>query len=240
MRPCGPTKNEVLFEYGQVEYGDKLVRGVTVQCGYCSDGKHSLPVNGFSAKSGSDELERTFICRKLESLGWLIGRNQSQHRCPECYKKIKFAAVRKSQEKTKMTEAPKVVSIVPSQNAAEPAAPMREMTRDDRRIIFEKLQEVYVNENVGYSPGWSDHKVSSDLGVPRTWIALIRDQNFGEELANEETRKTLNEAKLVLQDVRLAAAKVESALEHYRKMSGVVDRLSKSLGEIEKSLGVHK
>lgn len=235
MRPGSPTKNETLFEYGKVEYGDKLVRGVTVRCGYCSKGAQSIRVNGFAVKSGSDELEKAFICRKLEDAGWLVGRNLKQHRCPECYIKIKSSAVRKAREKNEVTEqkSNKVVSIV-NASAAEPP---REMTRDDRRIIFEKLNEVYQNEKTGYEPGWTDHKVAADLGVPRAWVALIRDENFGEELANEEIRKTVNEAKLILQDVRLAAAGVETALEQYRKMSGVVERLSKSIGEIEKSLG---
>ena len=237
MRPGQPTKNEVLFDYGKVEYGDKLVRGITVRCGYCPDTMQSIPVNSFaSAKTSSDDLEKSFICRKLEALGWLIGRNKNQHRCPECYKKIKFAAVRKSQDKIKMTtEAPKVISL--TGNAPAPVMPTREMTRDDRRIIFEKLQEVYVNETVGYSPGWTDHKVATDLGVPRTWVSKIRDENFGEELTNEETRKVLQEAKLALQDARLAAIKVDEAMEAYKKASGVIERLSKSINEIEKSLG---
>lgn len=231
-RPGSPTKNEARFEYGRVPYGDKQVRGVTVRCGYCSEGVYNLPVNQFAGCHGDDaNQEANFITRKLENLGWKIGLSLNQHRCPKCFSAIKFSAARKNREKATMVENvanPKVVTLVET----------RAMTRDDRRIIFEKLNEAYVSDKVGYAPGWSDQKVATDLGVPRAWVKLIRDENFGDELANEETRNLLNEAKLVLQDVRLAAAQVEAAMDQFRKASGAADRLSKSVGEIEKTLGL--
>ena len=49
------------------------------------------------------------------------------------------------------------------------------MTRDERRIIFEKINEIYVGEKVGYSDSWDDEKVAKDLGVPRAWVSAIRE-----------------------------------------------------------------
>ena len=57
--------------------------------------------------------------------------------------------------------------------------PPRVMQRDDRRIIFEKLNAVYLDEKRGYDNDWSDHKVAIDLGVPRSWVEQVRDEMFG-------------------------------------------------------------
>ncbi len=48
--------------------------------------------------------------------------------------------------------------------------PPAELTRENRRIILAKLEEVYVDEKTGYSPGWTDAKLALDLGVPRAWV----------------------------------------------------------------------
>jgi hypothetical protein len=227
--------NSFLFTYGKVKYGDeKLVRGITVRCGYCY-ATDDIPVNGFSTTSGIDDSqELRFITRKLENMGWKVGRTPSQHRCPKCYTAIKVSSARKREEATvaeKSTPENKVVTLTPG----SPPSDQRPMTRDDRRIIFEKLNEVYVGEKVGYAPGWTDHKVASDLGVPRNWVRLIRDENFGEEFDNEEIRNLLNEAKQVLAETRIAAAAVEKQVIELKRLSGISDRLLKSVIEIEKT-----
>lgn len=68
-----------------------------------------------------------------------------------------------------------------------PAAP----TPSDRRIIFAKLEEVYLDEVKGYSANWTDDRVSKDLGVPRAWVAEVREINFGPLRDNEQMRELL-------------------------------------------------
>lgn len=63
--------------------------------------------------------------------------------------------------------------------------PPKEMTREDRRIIFAQLNEIYIGEDKGYSAGWTDQRVATHLGVPRAWVASIRDENFGPLRENE-------------------------------------------------------
>ena len=76
------------------------------------------------------------------------------------------------------------------------------MTRDDRRIIISKLDAVYLDSKRGYDSGWSDQKVSSDLGVPRKWVETIRAENFGDMGGNEEMAEFYEQAKKLITDAR--------------------------------------
>lgn len=108
--------------------------------------------------------------------------------------------------------------------------PAREMTREDRRLIFEKLNEVYVDDKVGYGDGWSDEKVASDLGVPRGWVKLIRDENFGEEITSEITRKKVEEAHALLDKIKA----LQPAIDDARKLLGLADKMAQELAQIAK------
>ena len=97
----------------------------------------------------------------------------------------------------KPAEAPKLAVVAP-----------REMSRDDRRIIFAKLNDVYLDEKRGYSDGWNDERVAADLNVPRKWVEDIRADNFGDAHDNEELRKFLDQ----LGEVREMLGKVQTRL----------------------------
>lgn len=92
------------------------------------------------------------------------------------------------------------------------AVPPREMSRDDRRLIFAKLDEIYVSETEGYAPGWTDEKVASDLGIPRAWVETIRDENFGPLKDNAETRKLLAEVEELVKQVKGVETKAADLL----------------------------
>lgn len=82
----------------------------------------------------------------------------------------------------------------------------KQMGRDERRLIFEKLNEVYVDERTGYSAKWSDETVAKDMGVPRAWVSEVRDQNFGPD-RNEELKAA------VLVECQNATVKIEKILD---------------------------
>ena len=96
--------------------------------------------------------------------------------------------------------------------AQKPEEP-RKMGREDRRIIFEKLNEVYLNEAVGYETGWSDHRVATDLGVPRKWVEQIRDENFGAIGTNPEMSEFLTEAERLIGEARSILLQCRKARE---------------------------
>jgi hypothetical protein len=213
-----------LFTYTKVPYGDdnQMVRGIIARCGAPGcEAAIPLPVNTLQGSRGSsDEIEWQFIARKLEAKGWQIGRIETSHRCPRCSNviKAKFEAnAAEKQTENQMTEKLKVVKDN-----------MRVMTRDDRRIIFEKLNEVYINDKVGYGDGWTDEKVAVDLGVPRAWVKLIRDENFGDEVANENIREQIKNARNVLVQIKA----IEPSLAEAQRLIAVADKIEKSLAEI--------
>jgi hypothetical protein len=112
----------------------------------------------------------------------------------------------------------------------------RQMSRDDRRIIFEKLNEVYVNEKVGYSDGWTDERVATDLGVPRAWVCTIRDENFGDELASESIRKTVQEARDLMVALTRVRGELSQEIAKAKMDIDAADRLERQLAEIAKVL----
>lgn len=83
-----------------------------------------------------------------------------------------------------MSRDAKVIEIKPALTGVSELPP-REMTREDRRIIFAQLEEVYVDEHTGYSTDWNDERVSKHLNCPRKWIETIREENFGPQHAPE-------------------------------------------------------
>ena len=99
----------------------------------------------------------------------------------------------------------KVVSI---SNGAPAIEAHRSMTRDERRIIFQKIDDVYVGEKVGYSAGWSDARIATDLGVPRVWVSKIRDENFGPDI-DEQSTKLVAEAREILAEIKSVGLSAE-------------------------------
>jgi hypothetical protein len=112
--------------------------------------------------------------------------------------------------------------------------PPREMSRDDRRVVFSKLDEVYIDESKGYDNGWSDHRVAIDLGVPRAWVTTIREEMFGPDKSNAEARELVQEAKALVAEMRAFVA------EHHETTVRAIagrDAFAKKVEEFDKRLG---
>jgi hypothetical protein len=214
-----------VFEHTRVPYGDdgRLVRGIIARCGAPNcEAAVPLPVNVMANGRGIDDnIEWQFIARKLEQKGWRIGKSATAHRCPKCFNAAKFSAVRKAEEKPVANKTEPPLQVV-QENA-------RVMGREDKNIIYEKLRDVYVSDKVGYGKGWTDEKVAVDLGVPRAWVRLIREEFFGDEVGNEEIREQVAEAQAALVGMR----KLEPDM---RRLLSLADKVEKSLAEIQKVL----
>lgn len=205
------------FEHTTIPYGDdgRPVRGIIARCKYCS-AAIPLPVNTIPTRNGADDdIEWQFIARKLEAKGWRIGKTRTSHLCPACFGKVRSAASRKSKEEPVANN----VQVV-NENT-------RVLTRADRRIIIDKLTEVYPNDR--YDNGWTDEKVAVDLGVPRAWVRLIREENFGDEGSNDEIRKLMTDAAAVLVEIKAQQPQLTRLL-------AIADKIEKSLVEFQKVL----
>lgn len=164
--------------------GASAFRTYRLTCGSC----------GVTANIGSQSFGERLACdlvpKKFGERGWVVGKRPTDDRCPSC--------VAKSEQRKRAMSKLRVID-----DKKPTAEPPREMSRDERRLIFAKLDEVYLDERRGYDNGWSDKRVADDLGVPRAWVAKIRDENFGSENSNDETRQLLEEARSVVAAARL-------------------------------------
>lgn len=204
-------------------YGTNYRTVAQVACRECG------VTSSIGIKTEGGLLPVSVIQKKFEQKGWSIGANPKWDCCPDCTKKQKAVIL-------------KVVNNAAKELADKP----REMSRDDRRVIFAKLDEVYLDEKRGYDRGWSDHKVATDLGVPRAWVEVIRSENFGAIAANEDMTEYLTaaealvkEARQALEAARKAREEVEAILRRpeFLTLNNISDRIGKVdrlAGEVRK------
>lgn len=191
--------------------GAPRMSGYSIKCGQCGAMDKMIS----QGKTFPPEV----VARKFEARGWSVdARNAARHVCPACLDA-------KSKSKIRVKE---MRVIQPATSAPALADPPRVMEREDRRIIFQKLSEVYLDEKRGYDEGWTDHRVATDLGVPRAWVSSIRDENFGPEGASEELRASLVEARKLVVDCR---ALIDSLSRDRALMQALSDRIAKAEAE---------
>lgn len=168
----------------------------TIKCGH--QGCTATAQAGRNGGKGGGALPPDAIAKFFSGRGWLVGRNPRKDRCPDHAKPQR----QPKEEPPQMAADPKVVILA----APDPGAsdkPPREMGRDDRRLIFAKLEEVYIDEKTGYSTGWNDEAVAKDMAVPRAWVALIREENFGPQKAEQS-------AEIIAINERIATLETEA------------------------------
>jgi hypothetical protein len=171
-----------------------------LNCGKCGV-SGSLPL--------SHRLPMEAIEQKFTRKGWIVGDSPKYDLCPACALKIK--------ERPNL----KIVAKEP-----EPQPTERVMQREDRRIIFEKLNETYINEKTGYDAGWSDHRVATELGCPRKWVETVREEMFGSIGTSPEMAEFLSEAESLIADARKILGDCQKTRDEVRKM---VDQITAML-----------
>lgn len=179
------------------EDGQSVMRYRLV-CGSCGCGE-SLGRQNFGP-----ERAATALPKKFEERGWHVGKRHDgrDDRCPSCVNREQEVRRRRptpipSEETTPVPQTPTTVAPTSSQKLEPTMADKpREASRDERRLILAKLNDVYIDESAGYSAGWTDARVAQDLGVPRAWVSPIREENFGPG-TSDEVEKTLTEARAV-------------------------------------------
>jgi hypothetical protein len=186
------------------------------------------PLNSFKGSPDDAVLERR-VRQKFEKLGWRVAGSRNDCLCLGCVNAAAAAAERKK-ELPKMSADNKVVPL--PAKAPEP----RPMQREEGRIIYEKIKDVYVNEKVGYSDGWTDARIAKDLGAPRAWVAEVREQWFGPEGSNQEIRALIEKAESFLNEVREHAKSFSVVVEKWNGMTDRCRRLERDLDEIKKAV----
>lgn len=223
------------FIVGMIPDAGQRKRGFTAVCGHCGV-RGSVPMQGGMTDAREDKI----VTSKFEGRGWKIGNRKDQHRCPGCFSAIKAAAVRKSSEKKcddlsfkiQSGMGAKIMKMQPPK-IVEPA---KEMTREDKRIVYDKLNDVYADEKIGYSGDWTDQKVSLDLGVPRSWVAAVRDEMFGPEGSNAKISATVRDAKEFLIEAKKVIEPAEKLMADLRLLLSKADKIEKTVIEIQRAV----
>lgn len=186
----------------------QMHRTCKITCGECGH------VGDIGNQSFGTKRANELAPRKFRERGWLVGRRPADDRCPLHNPRLRSTEPDSPHpEETEMPKAP--INHFDGQPLA--AEPPRTMSFIDRRVILTKIEEVYIDEKIGYASGWSDRKVATDLNVPQAWVAELREQNFGpainedfaeiarEIAAIEEKFKPIGEAIAILMIMREGA-----------------------------------
>jgi hypothetical protein len=208
-------------------------RAMRHSCSKCQ-ASHEVLTNSIQGHSNNDEQDHALAVRKFEAIGWYFVKPK-RALCPDCAKLANTAPKPKQQEFTTM----KKQDVKPEEKVAAPSP--RSMQRSDRQIIIAKLMDVYVGEKAGYAPGWTDEKVSVDLGVPRAWVEQLRAENFGDLATNPEIEAAVEEGKAVLGRIRqeFNDLKLKTSLAMTEVMRPFQDRqlaLADEIARVERKL----
>lgn len=205
---------------------------VTVRCACGAEATRPRPF--LKNNPGVDkDMQAQQVTRQFTRDGWLIGRRPQDDKCPKC-----LAA--NAPKKPVLTVIAKESEPV---NVPAHANDPREMSRDDGRVIFAKLEDVYDTNRAGYRSGWTDQKLATDLGVPRSWVEQVRKQFFGPEGGNPEIAVALAEAKALVDEARPLLARIEqlksqmgSVQAEAQKIAAKVEIIDKRIAAIEKAV----
>ena len=127
-----------------------------------------------------------------------------------------------------------------SQRALETTPELKPLTYEYKRLILDKLNDVYLNEKEGYSADWTDRKVADDLGCPLAWVTQLREVNFGPHGSNVAIDHDIIAATRKIEECRTMAAKLLATADEEKamaqKLSVMAEDLEKRLQTIQKAL----
>jgi hypothetical protein len=240
-----------LFDYAKIIIDGKPMRGVRIRCADC--GKTDvIHMNTMRWSSSNEDKECRQVTRRFETGGWRVGEARAKHLCPACIEKSNNPQELSEEQAEKFLslcrEIPTVRDLAhawgwsksrvdrllqkrkASQKGEEPVtsatvtAIPRKMTRDERRIIYAKIEEVWGSEDSGYKPPWTDKKVAEDLGVPQAWVATLRDENFGSKSSNPAIEEQGRAAMEFVAEMRSKAQEITAMAKALLDKAEVIER----------------
>jgi hypothetical protein len=155
--------------------------------------------------------------------GWFVGNGPRVDQCPDCQKK----------EKPALRVVPTTEPVVTGPTLV--ADPPREMSRDDRRIIFAKIDENWLGD-AGYASPWTDVGIAKNLGVPVAWVAKVRDDMFGPAGSNPEIDELFVKHTAVDKDLRALVAEFNAVQTNVSAMRKEIERLTSEAGSIQSDI----
>ena len=179
---------------------------VAINCCSCNASE------SFAVTHGGTTVSQDIAEKNFRNRGWTLGRDRKHDLCQSCKieRRARRTGAKPEDLMAKNVPPPQPVVLLAPVAKADPP---REPTKDERRLIFGKLDQVYLDEKRGYEKGWSDARVAGGVGVPRAWVEAIRAMNFGEENASEDARQLVEQARAFLVEAKTALDKLTAGLE---------------------------
>lgn len=242
------------FEKFKSKNPQETREGVLIRC-------HSCNKSDLFMKPG--RINQVHAARTFRERGWTVGGGPRADTCPECSdrqriqqrNKAKVEEARQPQAFAveKVKEAPIMEAPIMPEVAEPPVIKSEDtltpMSRADKRIIISKLQDVYVDEIVGYKDDWDDDKVAADMGVPVQWVAEVREDSFGPNInpIKKQAAMTAEQVKVVeelAKAVQQAKQDVEEALANCDDKTKIfdarMDAFEKAYAELHNSVSIAK
>ncbi|WP_429929937.1 hypothetical protein [Agrobacterium vitis] len=192
------------FPEVSIPYGKRTAKAMRIACGCCD------VVSYFPHHTGIIVKPSLAAIQHFQTKGWVVGSSPKEDFCP------KHANPSKRKGATIMAE-----------NTAPVADKPRDMSREDRAIIFDKLNEVYGKD--AYKAPLTDSMVAKDLGVPRDWVSVTRDAMFGPAGSNPLFDDFLLESARMESQFRTYASACEAATQAVDAQKAAQAALSKQM-----------
>ncbi len=215
--------------------------GLQIECSSC-DATQVVTLS--NAQGPQNSMEQDLAEKLFKNRGWRVGRKRGRDICPTCQSHNTPKEEHMPSEPVKLGPtnvidlAPNITIPAQALRTGVTGEPLPQPSREEKRIIWSKLEETFLDEKSGYSAGWSDQRIAQDLGVPRAWVAKIRDENFGADNTNEEMLKLAAELGGFLERIEKEREKVLMEARNLTKLAGVMaedsERLKRRMAAIEK------
>jgi hypothetical protein len=179
-----------------------------IQCGSCPT-VGTLANMQYGPMTASQQLFRKFSER-----GWRVGKKATKNRCPSCLVVAKAPVCDTPTPQPEPEEVVNAVSKPMIDITPTRADPPQQASVEDRRIINEKLHDIYGEH--GYPSGWSDERLAKDLGVPRAWVAQVREFSFGPDV-DEDASRISEAAARAVREAEKAVADLEALCRRLTK-----------------------
>lgn len=208
---------------------ERDIRGNTVARCVCADCSRELVVKCSHVTRVNDkkeiEVNKTQALQKLRDAGWsLIKQNLL---CPVCKSEKKLP------KEENMAKEPTVITIAPPT-----VAPLRQPTREQKRMIVAALDDAYDMANLRYKGLETDKGIADMLadGIMPGWVAAVREDMFGPD-GNEEMTDLAAELKAWMKKVddgmevvRMAMAEVDTARTEVRNYQVRLNKIVAAIG----------
>ena len=188
----------------------------------------------FSSKDGTSPV---LAAKKFSADNWHLGGGPHADICPHCWEKMKemrkavpeeakpYVPENHNKEVHVNIQPAKPSSILmsaapaltgPNLETAGIVPTIEGADRTVKKLINDKLHEVYPQLDEGYSPGWTDRRVATDLGAKVEWVAYIREEMFGPE------KKPVRDFS---KDIAALEEKGREILEINKNVTAMIDKM---------------